>query len=341
MGSEVSPSPTQNDFQDPSSLSEAFKQFNRSYERRQRLNRGRYNFTKPMNHYSNSAPGEEQFDLNRVELEGSVQRIWERSGSIYFRLEISTQLRIDIKETTSQQMTCRLPSNVTNQQPFSLLPGDWIRVVGFLVDSPYIETLQQFLASARAKDFLSSAPDPAAWQAVQVPRISTLIEVLEVAALPLAKASSINHASVQGVVAKVWERGGNLLARLAMYDEHTHLAGQNGNHNRPRRIPHYVTLLFPEGKVGCRPVDVEAKTRLRATGSLLIRPYRESLREVLLRSRNLALLQELPNSDRVADISAVREAAYVEAQSAILFTRTQPYPKGFSCLPSHSYKAAP
>ena len=149
-----------------------------------------------MKNHPNSTLGGEQFDLNRVELEGSVQRIWERSGSIYFRLEISMQLRIDIEPPSFQHVTCRLPSNVNNQQPFSLLSGDWIRVVGFLVDSPYIETLQQFLASAKAKDFLASAPNQEAWQAVQVPRISTLVEVLEVAALPHEQATSKNQAVI-------------------------------------------------------------------------------------------------------------------------------------------------
>lgn len=213
--------------------------------------------------------------------------------------------------------------------------------MGFLVDSPYIETLQQFLASAKAKDFLASAPDQAAWQTVQVPRISTLVEILEVTAVPREQAACKNHAVVQGVVAKVWERGGNLLARLAIYDDHTSLSDQNGNHNRPRRIPHYTTILFPEGKAGSRAIQVGVKTRLRVAGSLLIRPYRESLREVLLRSRNLTLLQNLPNSDRVADISAVREATYVAAQSAIVFASILSEPKTSSPVPEQSKKVAP
>jgi hypothetical protein len=264
-------------------------------------------------------PGAEQFDLNRVELQGSLQRIWERSGSVYFRLEISGELRIDTETLPPQHATCRLASDITGQVPFSLLPGDPVKVVGYLVDSPYKETLQQFLASARVPDFLSSTPDKGAWEAVQVPRISTLVETLEVAAPTHEHTVSPNQAVVQGVVVKVWERSGNVLARLAMYDAHTRLTGQNGNRNRPRRIPHYITVLFPEGRVGSRLIHFEPKTRLRVAGSLLIQPYRETLREILLRSRNLVLLEGLANSDRAADISAQREATYVVAQSAIVF----------------------
>ena len=279
-----------------------------------------------MNKLKILAPDGEQFDINRVEVEGIVQSIWERSGSVFFRLVIFPELRIALETPDYRFATCRLTGGLVGDQAVSLLPGDQVRVVGLLVDAPYKETLRQFLAEARAPDFLESVPNQTSWSAVQVPRIATLVEVRELVPVQGERGGFCNHVCVQGVVAKVWERGGNLLARLAIYDEHTTATDQTGNHNRPRRIPHYATALFIEGKAGDREVHVEAKNRLRVTGYLTTRLYRESLKEILLRSRNLALRNDLPNSDRVEDICDTREATYVVVQSAILFTR----------LPAHS-----
>ena len=273
-----------------------------------------------------------------MELLGSIQRIWERSGSVYFRLEIPSEMRIDTEVLPLQHATCRLATDLTAQLSFSLLPGDSIKVIGYLVDSPYQETLQQFLISARVPDFLSSAPDRGAWEAVQVPRISTLVEILQVSAPTHGQNLSPDQAVVQGVIVKVWERSGHVLARLAIYDAYTRLTGQNGNRNRPRRIPHYITILFPEGRVGGRPIHIEPKTRLRVAGGLLIQPYRETLREILLRSRNLVLLEGLANSDRVADISAQREATYVVARSAIVFANALTHSNAVSPKLEHLFE---
>ena len=233
-----------------------------------------------MTKLNTQAPRSEQYDLNTVELEGIVQRIWEHGGAVFFRLAIFDKMRIDNDTFPYHCATCRLPGGMAGGQLVSLLPGDQVRVIGFLVDSPYIETLRQFLTDAKAPDFLASVPDPANWSSVQVPRISTLVETQELISTQVEKGHCYNRTTIQGVVSKVWERGGNLLARLAIYDEHTLVASPTGNHNRPRRTPHYATILFLDGKVGERPVHLEVKNRLRVIGNLTTRFYRESLKEI-------------------------------------------------------------
>jgi hypothetical protein len=283
------------------------------------------------------APKAEQFDHNTVELEGIIQRIWEHGGSVFFRLAVFDQLRIDNDTHLYHGVTCRLPEGMVGNQLISLLPGDPVRVIGHLVDAPYIETMRQFLTDARAADFLDSIPDPAGWSAVKVSRVSTIVDAQDVIQTQIEKGKCHNRTTVQGVIAKVWERGGNVLARLAVYDAHTTIASQNGKLDRPRRTPHYVTILFLDGKVNERAVHLEVKNRLRVIGYLSTRFYRESLKEILLRSKNLSLLNNLPNSDRVGDISAAREATYVVAQSAIVFASLGSQAKNAPEIPHHAY----
>lgn len=71
-----------------------------------------------------------------------------------------------------------------------------------------------------------------------------------------------------GAGTRVWEYGGHLFARVAVYDRHTLTTAAPGNHGRERRVPHYVTVQFLNEQVDGRGVNLKPKDRIRISGTL-------------------------------------------------------------------------
>jgi hypothetical protein len=264
----------------------------------------------------------EQFDLNQAELEGIVQKVWGREQDVFARLAVYDALQPDGSPAPPRYVTLRFPGGkaIGEEDLLSLQPGDALRILGYLVDNPYTETLRQFMSDAKAPDFLENTPNPEDWLPIQIKRVSTLVETQSCNPTHVEKGRCFNRVQVQGIVSKTWESGGSLFARLAIYDRHTRILDpQPGKNGRPRRAAHYVTVVFPEGKAGERAIRLKPRNRLRVSGSLTTRFYPETLREILLRVHKVDLLTNLPNSDRAAEIRALRTATYVVAQSTIVF----------------------
>jgi hypothetical protein len=272
---------------------------------------------------SQSPRTQERFDANQIELAGVVTRIWQRGQDIFARLAArpgadAEEAAAEFDLQANQRATLYLPGGLLNGQEASLCKGDRLRLGGCLVDLPQIETLPDFLQRAGKPELLSEIPALRALE-IRLRRAMTCVlpETLQVvSALP-----ELNAVRLEGIAARVWEYDGHRFVRLAVYDRHTCLTGENGKHGRARRIPHYITVQFTDGAVGGRAVSLKVKDRCRVSGILIDRPYSESMRSFLLDAHQAEILAELPNSDDIGDLRIRRSSACVVAQTLIQFTR--------------------
>ena len=257
----------------------------------------------------------ERFDANQAALAGQVTRIWARGGDVFARLEA-----LEPAESPEQfpRITLRLPGGLVGGREVSLLKGDRLRLSGYLADLPQDEGLRDFLRRAERLDLLERHPELAGLDGRARRTLTCLVpESLE----PLENLPPLNSVRLEGVVARAWEYDGQRFARLAVYDAHTAVtAAQPGKDGRPRRIPHYLSVLFPGGQVNGRPVSVRPKDRLRVSGCLVDRPYSEDLRSFLLDAHLADALASLPDSDLIADLRIRRSSACVVVQTLVQFT---------------------
>ncbi len=270
----------------------------------------------------------ERFDGNHVEFTGVVTKIWARSsGDVFARIAIGEAP--DNEEDTPQtntidaRLTLRLPNGQVNGQDISLLKGDVLHVTGYLSDITQWETLRDFLLKARQAGLVERIPELAPVMDAQVKRMVTCVipEMLEVLA---AKAGSLpvqSAARLEGVVARVWEYGGHLFARVAVYDQHTLVTAAPGNNGRARRVPHYVTVQFLNEQVDGRGVNLKPKDRLRVSGSLGSRVYSENLRSFLLSAHKADVLAALSDGQAPDDVWTAYVQTCLVAQKLIQYTK--------------------
>ena len=258
----------------------------------------------------------ERFDANQVELSGVITRIWARHGDVFARLDTSSSLKDD--PGALLRSTLCFPAGLVDGQEVSLLKGDGLHLTGHLEDLPGEETLHDFLLKAGELAQLETYPE-LGQLAGRARRAMTCVipDTLQI----VHPNAPLNAVRIEGVVAKAWEYDGHRFVRLAVYDRHTRLTGQPGKNGRPRRTPHYVSVLFEAGQVAGRPVVLKVRDRCRIGGLLVDRPYSESLRTFLLDSHQADALAELPNSDDLADIRIRRSSVCVLAQTLIQFTK--------------------
>jgi hypothetical protein len=220
------------------------------------------------------------------------------------------------EEKPPRYLTLKLPSGQVDGKFVSLQPGEKVSAAGYLADEPYRESLREFLRDARKNQLLDELPNADALRKVSLKRVGTRLDVTGLEALD-SGAVQQNDVCIQGVVAKAWEAGQNLMVRLAIYDRHTPVLEKAKDGKRPRRKPHYVTARFSGGQVDGKALHILARNRLRLSGSLQIRFYRETLREVLVRSGNAGLLDGLGGCDP-DEIYAVRDTVYMTVASAVV-----------------------
>jgi hypothetical protein len=269
----------------------------------------------------------ERFDGNQVELTGLVTKIWARStGDVFARLSIgeaSQNEGITEPGTLDARLTLQLPNGQVNGQDISLLKGDILHVSGYLRDITQWETLRDFLLKARQVSLLERIPELSQALDAQVKRMLTCVipetlEVLNVKENPITLQST---ARLEGNVARIWEYGGHLFARLAVYDHRSLGTGTPGNHGRERRIPHYVTVQFTHEQVDGRGVNLKTKDRIRVFGTLGSRVYSENLRSFLLSAHKADVLAILSDGQAPDEVWIAYVQTCLVAHKLILYTK--------------------
>lgn len=288
-------------------------------------------------------PIHEQFDLNLAALAGVIHSVWGKAADVFARIAVSNRgelMEQDDKFTSF--VTLRFASGALDGSPISVQPGDAVRVRGYLTHMDYNESLRKFLDDAHSRDFfdLVAPDDLQAWRSLTLRRHNAVMNVLSLAILDMngqivanfgnkiKPDDPVNRASVEGIVARVWEYPHSdcvdLYARLAVYDEHTPVTKHEGNFGRARRIAHYVTVRFPAGKTSTgSPVRLNNKTRIRVVGELRDKGQVVTLHEELLKTGLpvvAEMMQRVSNADRMSTITAQQESLHVLADALIVYS---------------------
>jgi hypothetical protein len=127
----------------------------------------------------------------------------------------------------------------------------------------------------------------------------------------------VNIVDVEGIVTKVWARGLDIYARLAIYDRESEILEPGENGRLPRRKAHYVTVIFKEGKTDDgHEVSLATKDRIRVGGYLRDSSYSESLETFLRKAKKFNRIEDRDDEARVG-----RVATYVVGRSLVRFSR--------------------
>jgi len=131
-----------------------------------------------------------------------------------------------------------------------------------------------------------------------------------------------NQAEVEGNISKIWSRSnGDIIFRLAVYDEFTDLLNEKDDIGRDKRKPHFVTVVVPKGRVNERLVNLSKGDHVRVCGHLRDETYFESLRDFLLKAKAEHLLDCLPADVSPLEIRSGRVATQIITSSLVHFTR--------------------
>jgi hypothetical protein len=273
-------------------------------------------------------PTPERFDGNHVEFTGLVTKIWARSsGDVFARIVIGEILQDEEDNPEPRaidaRLTLQLVNGQVNGQDISLLKGDVLRVTGYLSDITQWETLRDFLLKARQTGLMERIPELAPATDAQIKHMVTCVvpEALEVLSVKANQVRAQSTARLEGVVARVWEYGGHLFARLAVYDRHTLITATPGNNGRERRIPHYVTVQFLNEQVDGRGVNLKPKDRIRVSGILGSRVYSENLRNFLISAHKADVLATLSDGQAPDDVWTAYVQTCLLAQTMIQYTK--------------------
>lgn len=293
----------------------------------------------------------EDFDLNTARVLGQVHSVWSKYEHTFLRVAVTEPAihavipkesegetdgsgKSDPESKRVQFITARIENGLLHGELVTVMPGDWVLINGYLADMPYEESIREFLddvrfprAQKKAKAFpggklIDEFPNREEWDKVRVKRVNTRLEVVDLEIFMEGNNGReiVNFAEVEGIVATAWRWGGDLYARLAIYDCYASILPGNGKNGHPRRKPHYVTVVFPESKVSGRAIELHERSRVRVRGAVLMRLYNETLREMLIRNAKIGLLlDEIPNADQIGQYRASRAATYVIASSAQVF----------------------
>ena len=253
---------------------------------------------------------EEKFDLNRTQVSGIVQRIWDYGEDIFVRLEFYPD-----EDRPPRYVTLKIPDGMLDGEFVTIQPGELIQAEGYLEDVPYLESMREFFSDAKAKAFYADTEQAAEWQQIEIERVGTQMVVTTLASL--SQDPRLNSVTIQGIVTRSWKGGADLFARLAVYDANTEILQAGGNGRWPKRKPHYITVRIIKGELDGRKIALNARNRIRVSGVLHIHFYRQSLPKILERAGKAALIETLPaHADA---ISALRDSLYVVANSLIVF----------------------
>ena len=80
---------------------------------------------------------EEKFDLNRVQVSGIVQRIWDYGEDIFVRLEFYPD-----EDRPPRYITLKITGGMIDGEFVTLQPGELVQVEGHLADARYTESIR-------------------------------------------------------------------------------------------------------------------------------------------------------------------------------------------------------
>ena len=255
---------------------------------------------------------EERFDLNRTQISGIVQRIWDYGEDIFVRLEFHPD-----EDRPPRYITLKIPGGLVDGEFVTIQPGELIQVEGYLADVPYTESIQEFFRDAKARPFYQDSDQAEGWEKIEIKRVGTQVVVTTLASV--SSDPHLNSVIIQGVVARSWKGGADTFARLAVYDPHTEIIAEAKNGRLPKRKAHYATVRIPGGEVDGKKIVLDKRARMRVSGHLHIHFYRQSLPQILERAGQKDLNENLPASAQ--DIYAVRDSLYVIGDSLVVFAK--------------------
>ena len=296
------------------------------------------------NHPARPLPqAKEQYDLNLVVISGVIGSVWGKNNDVFARLALSLRGRlVENDDDFSSYVTLRFADGMIGGTPISIQPGDVLKIQGYLVHREYHETLRKFLDEANAMSFLDhvNPADLPAWRALTLERRNGLVNALSMSLLdgngnliqhfgePIHEKSR-NRAQVEGIVARVWEyrqdEGVDLFARIAIYDEHTPVdSKRNGNFGRARRMAHYITIRFSNGKTSSGSViRLQTKMRIRVVGELRDKAQVVTLRDELLKTGSSAvaeMMQRVTDPGQLSEIKNQQESLHVLANAVVVYS---------------------
>ena len=209
---------------------------------------------------------EEQFDINQVEVAGTIKKIWSHGD-----LDIWIRLEIPSGEQT-RRITLRIPEGLIAGKMIPLQKREVVTVGGILVNSPWEESLTKFLENA---DIPSERITELNINGKEIKRMSTRVDVLTLEKRERLPKKSLKNVHIQGLVINTWTYSGNNYARLAVYDEHTKILKYTQPF--PKREAHYVTVQTS--------LPLKKKQKIRGQGQIIIKLYRETVSEVAQKLR--------------------------------------------------------
>ena len=285
----------------------------------------------------------EQYDLNLVVASGVIRSVWGKNNDVFARLALSQRGRlVENDDTFASYVTLRFADGMIGGAPISIQPGDVLKIQGYLVHREYQETLRKFLDEANAMSFLNHV-DPAdlpSWRSLTLSRQNGLVNALSMSLLdgsgvliehfgePIQEKSQ-NRTHVEGIVARVWEYrqddGVDLFARIAIYDEHTPIdLKRTGNFGRARRMAHYTTIRFPNGKTSSgAAIRLQTKMRIRVVGELRDKAQIVTLRDELLKTGSSAvagMMQRVTDAGQLSEIKNQQESLHVLANAVVVYS---------------------
>ena len=289
---------------------------------------------------------DERFDLNMILLAGIIHSVWGSGSDVFARLGLSTRGQlVEEDDQFTTYVTLRFADGMVSGQPITIQKGSILKVRGYLTHREYSETLRKFLDDARASSFFELVPhdDLGSWRSISFPRHNGVMNVLEMMILDqdgkpierlgfeeeLTTSAADNRASVEGVVARLWEyphaHGVDIFMRLAVYDLHTPIdPKREGNFGRARRSAHYITVRFPNGKTASgSTVRLRAKMRVRVNGELRDKAQVVTLREELLKTGNPAIIEmmgRVQNAERMNEIQSQQESLHILANAVVVYS---------------------
>ena len=252
---------------------------------------------------------EEKFDLNRVQVSGIVQRIWDYGEDIFVRLEFYPD-----EDRPPRYITLKIAGGMIDGEFVTLQPGELVQVEGHLADAPYTESIREFFNDAKAQPFYEDTELAAEWNGIEIKRVGTQIVVMTLAAVTANP--NLNNVMIQGIVTRSWVGGADLFARLAVYDENTEIIKASNNGKLPKRKPHYITIRILKGELDGKKIAMQKRNRVRISGHLHIHFYRQSLPAILERANKKKLVETLP--PKGGEIYALRDSLYVVGNSIVV-----------------------
>ena len=240
---------------------------------------------------------EEQFDINHVEVAGTIKKIWSHGD-----LDIWLRLEIPNGEMT-RRITLRIPDGMIDGEMIPLQNGEIVAVSGILVNSASEEFLTTFLENAKIKsERIAEMEDTIG--GVEIKRMSTRVDVLTLEKMETLPDEPRNSVMLSGLVINTWTYNGGNYARLAIYDKHTKIVEYQQPF--PKREAHYVTVQSQ--------TELKKKHKIRGQGQIVVRLYRETVSEVV---QKLRLDSDL--TDKELDAHTIKPSVYADLKRMVMF----------------------